>query len=90
MTYQCASDREDEFAIFHHLESEVRSYSRRFPVVFATARGAQLFARDGTAYLDFLMGCSSLNYGHNPPQLKSALADYIASDGITQGLDLYN
>ncbi|MGX5845045.1 diaminobutyrate--2-oxoglutarate transaminase [Mesorhizobium sp. ArgA1] len=83
-------DGADELAVFRHLESEVCSYARSFPVVFARARGAQLFARDGTAYLDFLMGCSSLNYGHNPPELKSALADYIASDGITHGLDLYN
>ncbi|MER9249954.1 diaminobutyrate--2-oxoglutarate transaminase [Mesorhizobium sp. M0590] len=90
MTDQSAPDREEEFAIFNHLESEVRSYARSFPVVFAKARGAQLFARDGTAYLDFLMGCSSLNYGHNPPELKSALTDYIAGDGITHGLDLYN
>ncbi|WP_353683124.1 diaminobutyrate--2-oxoglutarate transaminase [Mesorhizobium sp.] len=90
MTDRSAPDGGDEFAIFNHLESEVRSYARRFPVVFARARGAQLFARDGTAYLDFLMGCSSLNYGHNPPELKAALADYIASDGITHGLDLYN
>ncbi|MGX5851715.1 diaminobutyrate--2-oxoglutarate transaminase [Mesorhizobium sp. PL10] len=90
MTHQSAPDREEEFAIFNRLESEVRGYARSFPVVFARARGAQLFARNGTAYLDFLMGCSSLNYGHNPPELKSALADYIASDGITHGLDLYN
>nr|WP_245482343.1 diaminobutyrate--2-oxoglutarate transaminase [Mesorhizobium sp. M4A.F.Ca.ET.050.02.1.1] len=90
MTDRSASDGGGEFAIFHHLESEVRRYARRFPVVFATARGAQLFARDGTAYLDFLMGCSSLNYGHNPPELKSALADYIAGDGITHSLDLYS
>ncbi|WP_404926342.1 diaminobutyrate--2-oxoglutarate transaminase [Mesorhizobium sp. ORM16] len=90
MIVQSAPDREEEFATFHHLESEVRSYSRRAPAVFTTARGAQLFARDGTAYLDFLMGCSSLNYGHNPPELKNALADYIAGDGITHSLDLYS
>ncbi|UVK50282.1 diaminobutyrate acetyltransferase (plasmid) [Mesorhizobium sp. AR02] len=45
MTDQSAPDREEEFAIFNHLESEVRSYARSFPVVFAKARGAQLFAR---------------------------------------------
>ncbi|MES0000885.1 diaminobutyrate--2-oxoglutarate transaminase [Mesorhizobium sp. M0051] len=90
MIVQSAPDREEEFAIFNHLESEVRSYARSFPVVFAKAKGTHLFARDGTAYIDFLMGCSSLNYGHNPPELKSALADYIERDGITHGLDLYN
>ncbi|MUT27171.1 diaminobutyrate--2-oxoglutarate transaminase [Mesorhizobium japonicum] len=90
MSDRSAPDRGGEFAIFHHLESQVRSYSRRAPAVFVRARGAQLFARDGTVYLDFLMGCSSLNYGHNPPELKSALADYIAGDGVTHSLDLYS
>lgn len=90
MTDQSAPDRENEFAIFNHLESEVRSYCRSFPVVFTKARGAQLLTRDGTAYLDFLMGCSSLNYGHNPSELKGALADYIASDGLTHSLDLHS
>ena len=71
------------------LESEVRSYSRSFPVVFDRARGARLFDRSGNAYLDFLAGCSTLNYGHNHPVLKDALLDYITNDGITHGLDLY-
>lgn len=71
------------------LESEVRSYSRSFPVVFDRARGARLFDRSGNAYLDFLAGCSTLNYGHNHAVLKDALLDYIANDGVTHGLDLY-
>lgn len=74
---------------FESCESSVRSYSRRFPAIFERARGSFLYARDGKAYLDFLMGCSSLNYGHNHPELKKALVDYIESDGISQGLDLY-
>lgn len=72
------------------MESGVRSYARSFPVVFERARGARLFDRDGNAYLDFLMGCSTLNYGHNPPALKRALVDYIAGDGITHSLDMYS
>src|SRR3546814_8965777 len=40
-------------------------------------------------YLDFLSGCSTLNYGHNQPVLKQALLDYIADDGIAHGLDLH-
>jgi diaminobutyrate-2-oxoglutarate transaminase len=43
----------------------------------------------GGRYLDFLSGCSTLNYGHNHPVLKQALLDYINSDGITHGLDLH-
>ncbi|HUD53409.1 diaminobutyrate--2-oxoglutarate transaminase [Parvibaculum sp.] len=45
--------------------------------------------RQGGRYLDFLSGCSTLNYGHNHPVLKQALLDYIAADGITHGLDLH-
>src|SRR5690606_810369 len=75
---------------FERLESRVRSYSRNFPVVFDRAQGPWLFARDGSRYLDFLTGCSSLNYGHNPPELKAALMAYIERDGITHSLDLYS
>lgn len=74
---------------FEKLESSVRSYSRTFPVVFDKAKDTWLYTQDGTGYLDFLMGCSSLNYGHNHPVLKKALLDYIADDGITHGLDFY-
>lgn len=75
---------------FEQHESTVRSYCRSFPVVFQQARGAELIARDGTRYLDFLAGAGTLNYGHNHPLLKQALLDYIADDGITHGLDMYS
>jgi diaminobutyrate-2-oxoglutarate transaminase len=75
---------------FELLESQVRSYSRNFPVIFERACGSWLFTNDGSGYLDFLMGCSTLNYGHNNPELKKALIDYISGDGITHSLDLYS
>lgn len=75
---------------FKACESSVRSYGRRFPVVFDRAQGACLYSRDGGKYLDFLMGCSALNYGHNPAELKEALLDYISRDGITHSLDMYS
>lgn len=46
-------------------------------------------AEDGTEYIDFLAGCSTLNYGHNHPALKQALVDYIMADGVTHGLDMH-
>lgn len=70
-------------------ESAVRSYSRSFPAIFAKGCGDHLVARDGTRYLDFLAGAGSLNYGHNPGFIKRALIDYLESDGITHGLDLF-
>ena len=75
--------------IFSELESEVRSYSRAFPVVFDRASGCHLYDTDGREYLDFLAGAGTLNFGHNHPVLKQKLIDYIASDGITHGLDMH-
>jgi diaminobutyrate-2-oxoglutarate transaminase len=64
--------------VFEQLESEVRSYSRAWPVVFDQARGARLHDTDGNAYIDFFSGAGALNYGHNHPVLKRALLDYLA------------
>lgn len=75
--------------IFNEMESVVQSYARSFPVVFNRARGSYLFDEEGKAYLDFLAGAGSLNYGHNNPVLKKALLDYIEEDGITHGLDMH-
>ncbi|WP_435277693.1 diaminobutyrate--2-oxoglutarate transaminase [Rhodococcus yananensis] len=74
--------------VFERLESEVRSYSRGWPAVFESASGSWLRSEDGKDYLDFFAGAGALNYGHNNPVLKSALVDYIMSNGITHGLDM--
>ena len=78
------------FETFERLESEVRSYSRSFPTVFGRAEGAWLHDSNGRKYIDFLAGCSTLNYGHNHPALKAALLDYIQSDGVTHSLDMHS
>ncbi len=75
--------------IFSRRESEIRSYCRSFPVLFERASGAELIAEDGRRYIDFLAGCSSLNYGHNDPDMKLALVDHILRDGVTHGLDMH-
>jgi diaminobutyrate-2-oxoglutarate transaminase len=74
--------------IFDTLESEVRSYSRLFPVVFERALGSQLFDESGRGYIDFFSGAGTLNYGHNNPVLKERLIDYLRRDGITHSLDM--
>ncbi|SEM21950.1 diaminobutyrate--2-oxoglutarate transaminase [Halomonas caseinilytica] len=71
------------------MESDVRTYSRSFPVVFTKARNARLTDEDGREYIDFLAGAGTLNYGHNNPHLKQALLDYLDSDGIVHGLDFW-
>lgn len=75
-------------SIFERLESNVRSYSRMWPVVFDRASGSRLYTEDGTSYLDFFAGAGALNYGHNNPRLKRALLDYMSRDGITHSLDM--
>ncbi|XGU20687.1 aminotransferase class III-fold pyridoxal phosphate-dependent enzyme [Rhodococcus sp. 3Y1] len=78
----------NEASIFETLESEVRSYRRDWPAVFTSASGSWIRDENGRDYLDFFAGAGALNYGHNNPVLKSALVDYIMSDGITHGLDM--
>ncbi len=75
--------------IYERRESVVRSYARAMPRQFARAQGVWMHDNQGGRYLDFLSGCSTLNYGHNHPVLKSALMDYVAADGIAHGLDLH-
>ncbi len=75
--------------ILERMESEVRTYSRSFPVVFTEAKGARLSSEDGKQYIDFLAGAGTLNYGHNHPKIQQALVDYITSDGIVHGLDMW-
>ncbi|KIF74274.1 diaminobutyrate--2-oxoglutarate aminotransferase [Streptomyces sp. 150FB] len=74
---------------FEALESEVRSYSRAWPVVFDRAVGSRLYSEDGKPYLDFFSGAGALNYGHANPVLKAALLDYIARDGVSHALDMF-
>ena len=74
--------------VFDRRESEARSYCRSFPVTFTSAQNATLTDINGRTYIDFLAGCSSLNYGHNDPDMKAALIDYIVHDGVAHGLDM--
>lgn len=82
-------DDSTDTTIFTERESEVRSYSRNWPVVFDTAKGATLKTVDGEEYLDFFGGAGALNYGHNDEGMKTALLDYIARDGISHSLDKF-
>ncbi len=75
--------------IFHRMESQVRSYSRSFPVVFHKALGSTLYDEHGKGYLDFLAGAGTLNYGHNHPLIKQAVMDYLEEDGLIHGLDTF-
>ncbi|HEX2206289.1 MAG TPA: diaminobutyrate--2-oxoglutarate transaminase [Longimicrobium sp.] len=73
---------------FEALESAVRSYCRTFPVVFTSASGATLVDEEGRPYVDLLSGAGALNYGHNPPEMKRAMIEYLEGDGVLHSLDM--
>ena len=75
--------------VFARRESEVRSYCRSFNTVFTSASGSEMTDANGKTYIDFLAGCSSLNYGHNDADMKAALIEHIQNDGIAHGLDMF-
>lgn len=76
--------------IYEQLESNVRGYCRAFPATFMKAKNAILTDDQGNEYIDFLAGAGTLNYGHNNPEFKQALLEYIAEDGLTHGLDMHS
>lgn len=78
-----------EPTIFERRESEARSYCRNFEATFVSASGSIMTDEKGHRYIDFLSGCSSLNYGHNDPDMKQALVDHITGDGVAHGLDMF-
>ena len=83
------TDQSADTTVFERRESQARSYCRNFPAVFTKASGTILTDAQGRDYIDFLAGCSSLNYGHNDPDMKAALSDHIRRDGVTHGLDMF-
>lgn len=83
------TDIEMDTEIFDQIESEVQSYARSFPVLFSKAEGSYLFDENGKAYLDFLAGAGTLNYGHNNPVLKEKLIAYLSENYIVHGLDMH-
>ena len=75
--------------VFEKTESQVRSYCRKYPVEFKKAKNAELFSVDGERYIDFLAVAGSMNYGHNNPEIKAAIMEYLADDNIINALDMY-
>lgn len=74
---------------FENYESAVRSYCRHFPTVFTKAKGAVMYDEDGNSYIDFFCGAGALNYGHNNPYIQQKMIEYLQSDGILHGMDMY-
>ncbi|MCK9314127.1 MAG: diaminobutyrate--2-oxoglutarate transaminase [Methanocorpusculum sp.] len=75
--------------VFENFESNVRSYCRKYPVIFAKAKGSLLIDQNGNEFIDFLCGAGSCNYGHNNDYIKDKVIEYLQNDGLIHGLDMY-
>ena len=73
---------------FERRESDVRGYSRTYPVVFDKALNARQTDENGNEYIDFFAGAGVLNFGHNNGRMQKAVVDYIQSNGVTHSLDM--
>ncbi|MBP1888257.1 diaminobutyrate--2-oxoglutarate transaminase [Sinorhizobium mexicanum] len=80
--------RINSLSAFETLESNVRSYSRFFPVVFKRAVGAVLEDEIGREFIDFLSGAAVLNYGHNDPDFLNDAILYLQKNGLIHALDM--
>ncbi|HVH45931.1 MAG TPA: diaminobutyrate--2-oxoglutarate transaminase [Labilithrix sp.] len=78
-----------DVAVFEDIESNVRTYCRSFPTVFARAKGALMFDEAGRSYIDFFAGAGALNYGHNPDFIRERLIEHLKSDSVTHALDMF-
>ena len=67
------------------LESSNRSYPKRIPIAFESAKGATIKDVDGNIFIDFLSGCGVLNMGHNNPDILGEIKK--SSDIIMHILD---
>lgn len=74
---------------FERMESNVRSYSRTFPVSFVKGSNATLTDQEGKQYIDFFAGAGALNFGHNHPLLKEAILEYLQEDHLLHALDMF-
>ncbi|PWC16419.1 diaminobutyrate--2-oxoglutarate transaminase [Brenneria corticis] len=75
--------------LFNRLESEVRFYCRKFPVIFRKAEGSLLTDIYGKKYIDLVCGCGSLNFGHNNPFIVKRIIEHLKKHGLLLSLDLH-
>ncbi len=78
----------DYLARQEKMESNVRSYPRKFPLSIAKAAGTWITDVEGNTYLDFLAGAGTLALGHNHPKQIQAIRDVLDSGLPLHTLDI--
>ena len=55
---------------------------------FDKALNTELYTEEGERYSDFLAVAGSMNYGHNNPEIKRQIMDYLCEDQVINLLDM--
>ena len=77
-----------EFEAVTQRESNARNYAVTFPTLFTSGEGIWLQDHTGKKYIDCLSCAGALSLGHNHPEVKQALLNFLASGHVQQVLDL--
>jgi len=83
-----AEDTSKMIDYINETESNARTYARDFQVVIQSGENARVVASDGNSYIDCLGGAGTLALGHNNPDIKQAMIEFLNSGSILHGLDL--
>lgn len=68
-------------------ESNARTYASTFEAVFENGQGARLTDGQGREIIDCLSCAGALPLGHNNPEVRDALLEFVASGQVQQFLD---
>ncbi|TCK33794.1 diaminobutyrate aminotransferase [Paraburkholderia sp. BL8N3] len=78
----------DKLDYLQRVESSARTYANSFRKMFVRAQGVRVYDAEGKAYLDCLANAGTLGLGHNHPEVKEAVLQYLDSQQLQQALDL--
>ncbi|MDP9530648.1 diaminobutyrate--2-oxoglutarate transaminase family protein [Pseudomonas protegens] len=78
----------EELSYLKKVESNARTYAANFQRLFVSGNGVWLRDVQGKEYLDCLANAGTLALGHNPPEVKDAVLEFLDSDQLQQALDL--
>jgi diaminobutyrate-2-oxoglutarate transaminase len=78
----------DKLNYLQHVESNARTYANSFRRLFTRGQGTRVYDSNGQEYLDCLSNAGTLALGHNHPEVKESVMQFLASDQLQQALDL--
>src|SRR5215469_14892260 len=74
--------------LMNNIESGARTYASTFQTVFDRGAGVRMRDQSGREIIDCLACAGALPLGHNHPEIREALIEFINSGHVQQVLDL--